>query len=230
MNTDQLAKKSISVVVDTPGWFDPFAKSLSDILCQQGHRAKFVRNYAEVDEGDIAFFLSCTRITPISILSRNEWNLVVHASDLPKGRGFSPLVWQILEGVNEIPVTMILMAEEVDAGDIVMQRQLKFQGHELNKEMRAKLGQSIVEMCVDFVKIPTPPARRIQAGAPSWYRRRHPQDSRIDPLKTIDSQFELFRVVDNDSYPAFFDYRGHRFIVRIDDAGKIPVETDQKKS
>ena len=43
----------------------------------------------------------------------NKNNIVVHASDLPKGRGFSPMSWQILEGKNKIKLSeKILFAVE----------------------------------------------------------------------------------------------------------------------
>lgn len=169
--------------------------------------------------GDIAFFLSCTRLTPAEVLSRNALNLVVHASDLPKGRGFSPLVWQVLEGVNEIPLTMITMAQQADTGDIVMQRRITFEGHELNSEMRSRMGSEIAAMCLRLLDQPEPIRLRPQRGEPTWYPRRRPDDSRLDPELSIADQFDLLRVVDNERYPAFFEIRGHRYALAIRDLG-----------
>lgn len=219
----------VAVVVDTPGWYDAYAERLARILSDAGHTAQTVRDYADVPEGDIAFYLSCLRITPPAVLARNTWNFVVHASDLPKGRGFSPIVWQVLEGAGEIPVTMIEMAEEVDAGDIVAQTRFRLGGHELNTELRDLLGQAIEDLCVGVVLAPTPPAPRPQSGEPSWYNRRRPADSALDPGQSIAAQFELLRIVDNDRYPAYFDYRGHRYTLKIEDAGPTPAPPDGKE-
>ena len=52
---------------------------------------------------------------------------------------------------------------------------------------------------------------RPQTGEASHYRRRRPADSRLDPELTLAEQFELLRVVDNDRYPAFFEWRGRRY-------------------
>ena len=41
--------------------------------------------------------LSCGQIINKEVLQRNRNNLVVHAGALPKGKGWSPLTWQILE-------------------------------------------------------------------------------------------------------------------------------------
>lgn len=216
MNDWWTKPRAVTVVVDTPGWFDPFARDLTERAAAGGDRAVFVRNAAEAQEGGVAFFLSCLKIVPADILARNRHNIVVHASALPHGRGFSPVVWQVLEGRNSIPISMIFAAEEVDAGEIVMQERLELQGHELNDEIRSRLGERIVSMCLAYLALPQPPRGRPQAGEPSWYPRRRPQDSRLDPNKTIAEQFDLLRVVDNDRYPAFFDHRGHRYALRIE--------------
>lgn len=209
------AKRVISIVSDTPGWFAPFAKALANRLTAAGHIAQTFNKQKEVLEGTIAFYLSCKDITPRHLLDRNPWNIVVHASPLPEGRGFSPLVWQILEGKNTIPLTMITMTEDVDAGDIVAERNLRFQGYELNDEMRDAMGQTIVDMSFDIAVSDTAPDPKPQNGSPSWYRRRSPADSALDPSQSLVSQFNLLRVVDNIRYPAFFDHAGHRYTLTI---------------
>ena len=50
-----------------------------------------------------------------------------------------------------------------------------------------------------------------QTGEASYYRRRRPVDSQLDPERTLAEQFDLLRVVDNDRYPAFFEWRGRRY-------------------
>jgi len=52
------------------------------------------------------------------------------------------------------------------------------------------------------------------------YRRRRPADSRLDPDRTLAEQFELLRVVDNDRYPAFFEWRGRCYEVKINQQKK----------
>lgn len=210
------AAKIISVVVDPPGWFTPFGKALVNRLTAEGQTAALIEQQADVLHGDIAFYLSCTGLTPPERLARNGWNIVVHASDLPRGRGFSPLVWQVLGGINTIPVTMITMTEAADAGDILMQRLLEFGGHELNDEMRDAMGAMIVDMCFDVAMADAPPVRTPQSGEPSWYQRRRPDDSRLDVEKSLIDQFQLLRVVDNEHYPAYFDLNGHRYVIKIE--------------
>ena len=48
--------------------------------------------------------------------------LNIHDSLLPKYTGFSPLIWALINGEEEVGLTAHLMDEELDAGDIVLQR------------------------------------------------------------------------------------------------------------
>src|SRR5690348_4907753 len=92
--------RNVSICADTPGWFDGFAADLADQISASGDNGIFVRDASEVRNDGIAFYLSCMKLTPREILDRNHQNIVVHASALPAGRGFSPIVWQVLEGEN----------------------------------------------------------------------------------------------------------------------------------
>ena len=222
----QIYGSLVNIVTDPPGWFTPFSLQLGQLLEKCGCSVNICSSQNEVKKGSFAFYLSCTAITPAQRLKLNDWNIVVHASDLPKGRGFSPLAWQILEGKNRIAVTMFEMTERVDEGQILMQEWIKFKGNELNNEMRKELGKQIVKMCYDFVINPIKMNKRPQKGAPTWYARRFPKDSQLDPNKTITDQFNLLRVVDNDKYPAFFYHRGRKYVVKIepDDEKELKIE------
>lgn len=47
---------------------------------------------------DIVFILSYHRIIDTQYLAKHKHNIVIHASDLPQGKGWAPMFWQILEG------------------------------------------------------------------------------------------------------------------------------------
>ena len=61
----------------------------------------------DTESFEIVFVLGYTKILPKSFIEQNGLALVVHESDLPKGKGFSPVQWQILEGKNNITVCLI---------------------------------------------------------------------------------------------------------------------------
>ena len=54
-----------------------------------------------------------------------------------------------------------------------------------------------------------------QEGKSSFFSRRKPEDSELDVNKTIKEQFDLMRIADNERYPCFFNFRGHRYKVTL---------------
>jgi methionyl-tRNA formyltransferase len=166
--------------------------------------------------GDILFLISCSRIVTPVLRARYRHSLVVHASDLPEGRGWSPLIWQLVEGRQDIAVTLLEATDPVDSGAIWAKRWLHFAGHELHDEINAALFAAELELmdyalahCDDL----QPQAQ--DEGRASWYRRRTPKDSRIDPQRPLADQFDLLRVADPARYPAFFELRGQRYEISI---------------
>lgn len=109
----------ISILCDNPhSWIVPYAEELQTELKARGHDVSIFEKAEEIQEGDCAFFLGCEGIVGKDIRARNAHNIVIHESALPVGRGWSPLTWQILEGKNDIPITLIEAEERIDSGDI----------------------------------------------------------------------------------------------------------------
>ncbi len=212
-------KYLISILTDKTSWMNKYNVFLKNALEALGHNVLCVSKPEELPEGDIAFFLSCFNIVTKEFLAKNKHNIVVHESDLPKGKGWSPMTWQILEGKNDIPITLFEASEKCDAGDIYFKDSIKLKGDELIEEWQALLGYKTIELCLKFVNSyenfePVP-----QIGEESFYLRRTPKDSELDINKTIKEQFNLLRVVDNERYPAYFVYRNKKYILRISGGG-----------
>lgn len=210
----------IQIVVTESSWLNRYIESLLDRLEALGHSVFLLHDVHQVAAGDLAFYLSCSQLVPQAILDKNSHNLVVHASFLPEGRGWSPWTWQILEGRNEIPMTLFEAQESVDSGQIYLQKVMKFEGHELIDELRDAVAAMTVELCEEFVRDydAVVANARQQEGEPTYYKRRGPQDSKLDPEASIVSQFNLLRVVDNEVFPAFFEHKGHKYIIKIQKA------------
>jgi len=172
----------------------------------------------EIPKGDLLFILGCTFILPPEILLRNTHNLVVHESELPKGRGWTPIAWLVEGGSNRIPLTMIEAAKRVDAGPVYLRSEVALEGHELVSEIRALVIREIIEMCKRFVECyeEVVSMARDQEGDATYFPRRNRESSRLNPDMTIAEQFDKLRIVDNQNYPAFFDYRGKRYTLKIE--------------
>ena len=181
-----------------------------------GDDARLVRTHENILSGGVAFFLGCVKIARPEMLARNLVNLVVHESDLPRGRGFAPVAWQILEGATVIPVCLFEAGNDADTGPVVYRDWLQLRGDELLPEWRALQGQKSVALCLRYLSAESRPEGTAQQGEPTYYSRRRLADSRLDPEKTLAEQFDLLRIVDNERYPAFFAHRGRRYRLLIE--------------
>ena len=73
------------------------------------------------------------------IRSKFKHTLVIHESNLPHGKGWSPIQWQILDGVNSIVITLLDAIDNVDFGDIWTKRIVELKEHELADEINQKI-------------------------------------------------------------------------------------------
>lgn len=179
-------------------------------------RTEVCRAQAELTGGDFLFLVSCHEIVRKPVRSRYRHTLVLHASALPEGRGMSPHVWQILEGRDRIALTLLNAEDALDSGSIWHQLDIVFDGTELHDEINSKLFDAetrLMSWALSHCDSSTP---RPQAGEGSFYRKRTPADSRIDPGTSLEQSFDLLRVADPQRYPAFFEYRGQRYRIRLD--------------
>ena len=211
--------KKINVLVDNDSWILPYTDQLAEWAEQQGYVVNYCRSQNKLTEASVSFFLGCTQIVKPEQLALSQLNLVVHESDLPKGKGFAPVAWQILEGKNIIPVCLIEASEKADSGKIWLKDQIELRGDELCAEWRKLQGQVTVRLCQKFLSEYHKLFPQNQQGDESFYTRRVPVDSQLDPHKTIAEQFGLLRVVDNERYPAFVIYKGRKYIIKITQEG-----------
>lgn len=216
---NQKSERQFSIVIlsDNNSWINKMLPRLIRSWIDEGHRVLWVHDVQRVRSADVCFCLSFSQIVPIGVRDLFSHTLVVHESDLPHGKGWSPLTWSILEGRDKVAVTLIEAADKVDSGVIYAQRWIDFEGHELVHELREVQAAATFELCKTFLNDYPSIVRNAceQSGEESFYPRRRPRDSRLHADQTLQQQFSLLRVVDNERYPAFFELNGFRYTLRI---------------
>ena len=196
----------------------PILPSLRGWVIRQSarHEVRLAERLEDVAGGDLLLLISCVDIVDSTTRSRFRHCLVVHASALPQGRGWSPHVWQILEGSNVIPVVLFAAEDAVDTGAIWAQESLTLNGNELFDEINSRLFAVTLKLMDFAVENFATAVPRPQPDVPAtYYRRRTPADSRLDPDKTLAAQFDLLRVADPQRYPCFLEHRGARYTVML---------------
>ena len=142
-------------------------------------------------------------------LNTRAYNLVVHESNLPQGRGWAPMFWQVLEGKHEIVFSLFEAINGIDSGPVYIKEKLVLNGTELYSELRKKQAMLTFALCEKFLQLyPTKPIPTPQVGNPTYYRRRTQEDNLLNIDQPLRTQINLLRVSSNDEFPAFFFYRG----------------------
>lgn len=208
--------KSVSILCTDPN--HPVNPWLTAWVERESSRARteIRRDFKELAGGDILFLVSCHQILRKPTRDLYRQTLILHASALPKGRGMSPHIWQVLEGANRITVSLLNAEDGLDSGDIWHQVDVEFDGTELHDEINRKLFDAEIALMSWALEHCDTAVARQQTGEGSFYRRRTSEDSRIDPQRPLVESFDLLRVADPDRYPAFFEYRGQKYRIRID--------------
>lgn len=193
-------------------WIEPFVQEY--IKLKQVGSISY--NHLEVKDNDIVFILGYTKVLDEFFLYSNKLNLIVHESDLPKGKGFSPVQWQILEGKNQIIFTLFEAQKEIDSGDIYLQKKVQFSGYELFDEIRKIQGKETLNLIDEFLKQYPNIVAKKQLGEETIYPRRKDKDDMLDINKTIKDQFNHLRIANNDEYPLWFEIDGHKYNLKIE--------------
>lgn len=101
---------------------------------------------------DIIVVAAYGSILPKKILSIPKYgSLNVHASILPKYRGPSPIQNALLRGEKEAGVTIMLMDEGIDTGDILSQEKIQIGEDETLIELYARLADLGARLLVDVI-------------------------------------------------------------------------------
>ncbi|BBW92224.1 hypothetical protein PS1M3_23110 [Pseudoalteromonas sp. PS1M3] len=206
---------SVNILVDNQSWVLPHATILYKKLKEYNLKVRFVRSQNDLDYADVTFLLGCTQIVSSENLAKSKHNLVVHESALPKGRGFAPMAWQIINGVNTIPISLIEATDKIDSGKIWLKKHMCLNGNELYDEWRSIQGKFTISLCLEFILSYDSLVAQVQKGEPTYNKRRTAKDSELDVNLSIGEQFDLLRTVDNKNFPAFFYYRGSKYTILI---------------
>ena len=130
-------------------------------------------------------------------------------TDVPYGRGGSPLQNLIQKGHRETRLTALRMVEEMDAGPVYMKMPLSLEGSA--EEIYLRAGQLSAEMISEIITKDLEPFP--QVGVPTIFERRLPSQSKIpDNCRDLQALHDFIRMLDADGYPpAFIEFAGFRF-------------------
>ncbi|QQR81415.1 MAG: methionyl-tRNA formyltransferase [Deltaproteobacteria bacterium] len=170
------------------------------------HRFLRIRNKEELClslleqiQPEFIFFPHWSWLIPEDIHTRYEC-IIFHMTDLPYGRGGSPLQNLIVRGHTETQLTALKCVSELDAGPIYCKKHLSLEG---TAEEILRRASHLIEDIIAEILIQKPNPQP-QQGTPIIFKRRNRSDGNIASLKTLKEIYDFIRMLDADSYPPAF--------------------------
>ncbi|WP_166371142.1 methionyl-tRNA formyltransferase [Psychromonas sp. SA13A] len=128
--------------------------------------------------------------------------VIFHMTDLPYGRGGSPLQNLIVRGFKETKLTAFRCIDELDAGPVYCKATLILSG--TAEEIFKEADQLVMKLIFDIIQNDLTPKE--QQGEVVSFQRRTPQQGDIILLTTLNNIYDYIRMLDADGYPnAFID-------------------------
>ena len=126
--------------------------------------------------------------------------VVFHMTDLPYGRGGSPLQNLIVRGHKETKISALKVEQGLDTGPVYLKEKLSLVGNASEIFERASVitGQMIKRIIKEGLS-PLP-----QEGKPTVFKRRKSEDGNIRDLENIGQVYDYIRMLDAEGYPPAF--------------------------
>jgi methionyl-tRNA formyltransferase len=158
------------------------------------------------------FFLHWNWRVPSEIFSKFEC-VCFHMTDVPYGRGGSPLQNLIVAGHKTTKLTALRMVKEMDAGPIYIKEDISLGGRAEDIYRRAGLASlDIIRFIVSNEPLAVP-----QEGEPVVFKRRSPGQSVLPDSGDLRLLYDHIRMLDAPTYPlAFLNYG--KFLLTFSDA------------
>jgi UDP-4-amino-4-deoxy-L-arabinose formyltransferase/UDP-glucuronic acid dehydrogenase (UDP-4-keto-hexauronic acid decarboxylating) len=134
----------------------------------------------------------------------------LHGSLLPKYRGRAPVNWVLVHGETETGVTLHVMTEKPDAGDIVAQAAVPIAFEDTALTLYGKMEKAAERLLSEIlprIAAGEIPRRRNELEKGSYFGGRKPEDGRIDWTRSAVEIYNLIRAVTR-PYPGAFSMLG----------------------
>ena len=148
---------------------------------------------------DLIFFPHWSYIIPAEIYDAYTC-IVFHMTDLPFGRGGSPLQNLIERGFRETKITALKVEEGLDAGPIYFKEPLSLSGSAQEIYMRAS-DIIFQKMIPKFLDAPAPFTPVRQSGKSVIFKRRKPEQSELNSGMSMEQIYDHIRMLDAEGYP-----------------------------
>lgn len=212
MNTDALPAY---IIASNKEWHRPSFELLKKECVGDWHWVSspeaLLKTTEKVGNPRYIFFLHWSHLVPERLWSQHEC-VCFHMTDLPYGRGGSPLQNLILRGHKDTVLTAFRMVEALDAGPVYVKRPLSLAG--TAEQIYRKAG----ELSTDIIRsmIFEQPEPTEQTGEVVTFKRRTPEQSELPVGASAQHLYDFIRMLDADGYPHAFSRSGDYIMTYTD--------------
>jgi len=191
------------VIASQKSWNAELANRL---MKKTKHRFVTISQYSDLTPDNLKkinpekiFFTHWSHKIPNIIWEYYE-SIIFHMTDVPYGRGGSPLQNLILRGHKQTMISALRCVDALDAGPVYLKYPLSLSGSA--EEIFNRTDAVIEEMIIDMIQ--HSPQPKPQVGEPVLFKRRKPEESNLLQAKSLSDIFDMIRMLDAETYPSAF--------------------------
>ena len=172
------------------------------------NKDKLTINFVQKLNPKAIFLPDWSWYVPKSIID-NYKCICFHEANLPKFKGGSPIQNQIIRGITKTKSTAFIMNDKLDAGDILLQKDLSLEGSldEIFKRIIENDYHMIIKIRSGKI------VKKKQKGKATYYKRRTPEQSELKNFNYSKKYLYNFIRMLADPYPNAFIKIGKRMII-----------------
>jgi methionyl-tRNA formyltransferase len=198
------------VVATIKSWNISLAQQLKMDLASRGIQVHIITDKNELTLDVVRalapryiFFPHWSWIIPEEIFSAFEC-VVFHMTDLPFGRGGSPLQNLIVRGIYETKISAIRVVKDLDAGAIYAKEPLSLARGSADDIFR-QFGTIVFDRMIPRILFGVIEPRE-QQGVPVSFKRRapHESDMQLQHITSLAQIYDFVRMLDGEGYPKAF--------------------------
>ena len=212
-----MKKKKIQFLLDKSN--DWMADLLKDFKLNKNLNKRFnLKISYEIEKKkniDLLFIIGFTKKINLQKLKKYKNKFIIHESNLPKGRGFSPIKNQILKKIYKIKCCLIECIDKIDGGDIYEKDYLIVNKNDLYDDIRLKQFKVTIKLINKLLKKYPNIKSEKQIGKSTYYKKLNEKSDQIDISKNISSLFDLLRSTDYIKHQNYFFINNQKYFIRI---------------
>ena len=192
-----------SIIVSSKSWHSDMSSRLENKtgyqFSQITDKSELILSKLDKIKPDYIFFPHWSYLIPEDVYKKYEC-VIFHMTDLPYGRGGSPLQNLIVRGHQDTKISAIRCVKKLDAGPIYLQQRLSLNGSA--EEIFLRSSRLIESMIAKILREQKKPIE--QSGEVVKFNRRTADQNDWSDAKTLDEVFDRIRMLDADGYPPAF--------------------------